>query len=113
MNSALRITNFIALSLFGAGVVAIAIAQPNSVVIGALNLVPFGMALIAARPTSTRISAWTAAISNALWALLYIGIAAIVALGLGGSPVAIPIALLVATPCMLNTFCLAKVLKRG
>ena len=113
MNNSLRAANYIALGLFGIGVIALAIAQPGSAIVGAFNLVPFGLALLAARPASTRLAAWAAVISNGLWALLYIGVALVVAMGLGGTPVAIPIAMLIATPCILNALSMRNSLKQG
>ena len=113
MNKGLRTANFIALGLLGAGIIGIAIAQPSSAILGAVNLIPFGMALIAARSNSSRLSAWAAIIFNGIGSLLYLSIAAAVALGLGGTPVAVPIALLVATPCVFNTISMANFLRRG
>ena len=113
MNPALRIINFIALAFFGFAVVAIALANPSASVLAVLNLVPFGLALLAVRADSTRTAVWAGVLANGLWALLYVGIAVVVLAGLGGSLVAVPLALLVAIPCVLNTVVLRRSLNAG
>jgi len=77
----------------------------------ALNLLPFGSALVAIRADSRRSAAWVAVVANALWALLFIGIALIVLVGLGGTLIAVPLALIVAVPCALNALSLWGLLR--
>jgi hypothetical protein len=88
---------------FALAVLVIALTQPVSLFIGAANLVPFGLALIAARANSRRGAAWGALAFNALWALLYFAVVIAAALRLAGLPrVAVFAAVIVGLPCALN-----------
>lgn len=98
LNPALRIVNFIALAFYGFAVIAIALANPSASVPAAFNLLPFGLALLAARADASRTAVWAGILVNVLWVLLYVGIAMTVLAGLGGSLVAVPLVLLVAIP---------------
>ena len=113
LHPALRIINFIALAFFGFAVVAIALANPSASVPAILNLLPFGLALLAVRADSSKTAVWAGVLVNGLWALLYVGIAMVVLAGMGGSLVAVPFALLVATPCVFNTVVLRRSLNAG
>lgn len=81
----------------------IAIAQPSGAVLSALNLIPFGLALVAVRGDSRKSARWAGLLTNVLWALLYlVGAVALLAWGSGGSLQAVPFLLLIATPCVFN-----------
>ncbi|WP_144007133.1 hypothetical protein [Pelomonas sp. KK5] len=111
MNKFLRAANWIAIAFFGFAVLAIVVAQPSASALSALNLVPFGLALMAARADSKNSARWAGLLANSLWALLYIGIAGVVVAGLGGSLIAVPVVLLVAAPCVLNATTLWRSLR--
>ena len=103
LNTTLRLTNWLAITFFGLSVVVIALSNPSTSVLAAFNLIPFGLALLANRVDSRRSAIWAAVVANGLWAALYIGVALIVLLGLGGTLIAVPFVLVIAIPCMLNS----------
>jgi hypothetical protein len=103
MPSFLRLANWALLLLFGVGTLFLAVARPSGAILGALNLLPFAAALIAARSPSSRSAAWFSLLTNVLWSILYAFIAVMSVLGQASMPlVAFVFGVVVSLPCALN-----------
>jgi hypothetical protein len=113
MEKLARILDWIAIALFA--IVNLLMMFPNPSAASALpllNLLPFGLALIALRADSRRCGAWLALGVNISWAVVLVGVAASAVLGYTGSPLGvIAFCLVVAAPCALNVKVLIRRLR--
>jgi hypothetical protein len=113
MHLLLRLANWLFLAFFGVAVLFLAMAQPAASIVSSANLVPFGLALIAARPDSQRVASWGAFAINILWALVYLSVFTAALLGQAAMTVtAAIVGLVVAVPCSLNAVLFWRRLRR-
>lgn len=97
-----KILNWVALALFGTILLIRNIAYPSNP-LEFLNLLPFGLALIAIREGTKRWAIWLALGINCLWVAILALVAVVSALGHAASPgVVILFCLIVLVPCILN-----------
>jgi hypothetical protein len=102
----------VAIAFFGFAAIVIAISKPTGAILGAANLLPFALALIAVRTESQRPSLWFAVILNALWVALFLFIAVLAVVGQAAMPViAFAVGVVVAMPCALNVRQLSRRLR--
>ena len=113
MEIGFRISNWLALAFFGLATLILAISYPSSPISGAANLLPFGAALIAMRPTTQYWFRWVALALNLLWSVMLLGAAVVVLLGYGGALIAVPFLVAVLAPCILNVVVLWRSLRAG
>lgn len=101
MKKYLKILNWMALAIFGTIILIRNIAYPSNP-LEFLNLLPFGLALIAIREGTKRWGIWLALGINCLWVAI-LALVAVVSLGHAASPgVVILFCLVVLIPCILN-----------
>jgi hypothetical protein len=99
-----KVGTWVLLVFFAFAVVGIVVSRPGATVLGAANLVPFGLALIAFRPDSRPVAAWAALLVNSAWFLLYVGVGAVVLLEGVSQPILVSIlCAAVALPCLANS----------
>lgn len=70
MKPSLKFLNYIALAVFGIAVIRLGLMGPGYAVPAVFNLLPFGIALLAAMPDSRPASAKVAVVLNIIWAAL-------------------------------------------